>query len=69
MTKNVYTFSLKIIFTCWIRLKTAKLLATVKQLIRNNSVCCLKNQVIFFHRVHIQIGWTTPSPFSFLLAF
>ena len=35
-------------FTCWTRLKTVKLLATAKQLIRKNSICCLKNQAIFF---------------------
>ena len=40
--KNVYAFFIK-------------LLATSKQLIRRNSICCLKNQVIF-HRVNIEIG-------------
>ena len=33
--------------TCWTRLKTAKLLATDKQLIRESSVCYLKKQAIF----------------------
>ena len=38
-----------------------KLLATTKQLIRRNSICCLKNQAIF-HRVSIDIGLTPPLP-------
>ena len=38
-----------------------KLSATTKQLIRRNSICCLKNQVIF-HRVRIEIGLTPPLP-------
>ena len=33
---------------CWTRLQTAKILASAKQLIRNNSICCLKNQAFFF---------------------
>ena len=38
------------------------------QLIRRNSICCLKNQAIF-HRVSIEIDLTPPSPclFSFAL--
>ena len=36
-----------------------KLSATTKQLIRRNSICCLKNQAIF-HRVSIEIGLTPP---------
>ena len=46
--KNVYAFLIK-------------LLATAKQLIRRNSICCLKNQAIF-HRVSIEIGLTPPLP-------
>ena len=42
--KNVYVFFIK-------------LLATTKQLIRRNSICCLKNQAIF-HRVSIEFGLT-----------
>ena len=36
-----------------------KLLATAKQLIRRNFICCLKIQAIF-HRVNIEIGLTPP---------
>ena len=38
-----------------------KLLATAKQLIRRNSICCLKYQAIF-QRVSIEIGLTPPLP-------
>ena len=34
-----------------------KLVAATKQLIRRNSICCLKHQAIF-HRVNIEIGLT-----------
>ena len=47
-TKKVYAFLIK-------------LSATTKQLIRRNSICCLKNQAIF-HRVSIEIGLTPPLP-------
>ena len=43
VTKNIYA--------CLI-----KLLATTKQFIRRNNVCCLKNQAIFFHRVSIEMA-------------
>ena len=43
-----------------------KLSATTKQLIRRNSICCLKNQVIF-HRVSIEIGLTAPLPLFVLI--
>ena len=46
--KCLLVFDKKTTFICWTRLKTAKLLATIKQLIRKDSVCCLKNQAIFF---------------------
>ena len=59
--KNVYTFLMKSNFICWNMLKTEKLLATVMQLIRKNSVCCLKSQAIFFHRVNVETG-LTPTP-------
>ena len=60
------------IFTCWYIKKVLKnvyaffikLLATAKQLIRRNSICCLKNQAIF-HRVSIEMferGLTPPLP-------
>ena len=57
------------IFTCWYIKKVLKnvytflikLLATAKQLIRRNSICCLKNQAIF-HRVSIEVGLTPPLP-------
>ena len=55
-------------FLCWTRFTTPNLLATAKQLIRKNSVCCLKNQVIFFHRANMQIG-LIPLPLSFSFAF
>ena len=38
-----------------------KLFATAKQIIRRNSICCLRNQAIF-HRVSIEIGLTPPLP-------
>ena len=44
--KNVYAFLIKLI-------------ATGKQLIRRNSIFCLKNQTIF-HRISIVIGLTPP---------
>ena len=47
--KNVYVFLVKV-------------LATTKQLIRRNSIYCLKNQAIFFPRVSIQTGLTSPLP-------
>ena len=46
--KNVYVFLIKP-------------LATPKQLIRRNSICCLKNQAIF-NRVSIEISLTSPLP-------
>ena len=46
--KNVYAFLIK-------------LLATAKQLIRKNSICCLKNQIIF-HKGNIEIGLTPTLP-------
>ena len=46
--KNVYAFFLK-------------LLATAKQLIRRNSIFCLKNKEIFY-RVSIVIGLNPPIP-------
>ena len=50
--KNVYAFFIK-------------LLATSKQLFRRNSICCLKNQVIF-HWVNIEIGLNPPPPTLFV---
>ena len=64
------------IFTCWYIKKvlknvyafSIKRLAAAKQLIRRNSICCLKNQAIF-HRVNIEIGLTPPLPlFVFILS-
>ena len=53
MKKNINAFLIKNNFVCWTRLKTEKLLATAKQLIKQNPVCCLKNQSFFFtERVH-----------------
>ena len=43
--KNVYAF-------------LVKRLTSTKQLIRRNSICCFKNQAIFFHRLSIEIGLT-----------
>ena len=42
------------------KLKTEKLLATTKQLIRKSCICCLKNHVIKF--VNIEIVNMTPRP-------
>ena len=47
--KNVYSFLIKLFNK------------TAKQLIRRNSICCLKNQAIF-HRLSIEIGLTIPLP-------
>ena len=46
--KCLRLFNKKNTFICWNRLETEHLLATAKQLIRKNSVSCMKNQVIFF---------------------
>ena len=46
--KCVRHFDKKNHLYCWSRFKTAKLLATAKQLIRKNSVCFFKNQVTFY---------------------
>ena len=54
--KNIYMLIYKNVYAFFI-----KLLATAKQLIRRNSICCLKNQAIF-HRVSIEIGLTPPLP-------
>ena len=48
--KIVYDFLIKKIFISCTRLKTEKLLANPKQVIRKNSVCCLKNQEFFSQR-------------------
>ena len=46
-----------------------KLSATTKQLIRRNSICCLKNLAIFFLRINIEIGLISPLPlFVFTLS-
>ena len=51
--KNVYVFFIK-------------LLATTKQLIRRNSICCLKNQAIFFSQgEHSDRRHPSPSPVHF----
>ena len=52
----IYKKSLKNVYAILI-----KPLATAKQFIRSNSICCLKNQAIF-HRVSIEIGLTPPLP-------
>ena len=57
------------IFPCWYIKKVLKnvyaffikLLATAKQLIRRNSICCFKNQAIF-QRLSKEIGLTPPLP-------
>ena len=41
--KAIRLFNEKNTFICWTGLKTEKLLATAKQLIKKNSVYCLKN--------------------------
>ena len=48
LKKNKYLrlFNKKYLFMLT-RFKTLKLLVTAKQLIRKNSICCLKNQAIF----------------------
>ena len=47
--KNVYAFLMKKTpLYAGLGSKQKKLLATVKQLIKKNSVYCLKNQAIFF---------------------
>ena len=67
MKKNIIAFLMKNTFWCWTRLKN--LLGTDKKLTRRNSVCCLKNQTIFFHTANGQKGLTTSSPCSFTFAF
>ena len=62
-------FNKKSTFICWNSLKTEKLLATGKELVRKNSVCCLKNQEIFFtERMNVQIG-LTPLPLFIFVCF
>ena len=56
------------LFICWTKLKTAKLLPTAKQLIRKNSVCCLKNMANFSQSEHTD-RFDLPSPCSFSLTF
>ena len=47
--KNVYSFLIKKpTFICWTRIETEKPLEIAKQLIKKNSICCLKNQAINF---------------------
>ena len=65
--KNIYKFIKNVEwkkmskpFICCSRLKTAKLLATAKQLTRKNSVWRLKNYAFFFHRANIQKGLNPP---------
>ena len=57
--RNIYMFICKKKFK---KLSTPsnKTSATTKQLIRRNSICCLKNQAICFHRVHTETGLTPP---------
>ena len=62
--KIIYLFNNKT-FLCWTRLKREKLLATAKQLIRNNFFCCLKNQD-FFYRANIKIGLNSLPLFTFV---
>ena len=45
--KYLRLFNKKNTFIWWTKLKTEKLLATAKQLIRKNSICCFKYQAIF----------------------
>ena len=52
--------SQKTTFICSTRLKTEKHLATAKQLIRKNSICCWKNQATFFIE-QIHLGAASPS--------
>ena len=54
-SKNVYAFLIK-------------LLATAKQLIRRNSICCLKNQAIFLSE-HSDRFDSSPPPVCFHLLF
>ena len=56
--KNIYMLIYKNVYAFFI-----KLLATAKQLIRRNSICCLKNQGIF-HRVSIGFE-SSPPPVCF----
>ena len=48
MKKNFYAFLIKKHLCMLDYAQNRKLLATAKQLIRKNSICCLKNQAIFF---------------------
>ena len=68
--KNVYTLLIKNT-PLYPRLgsKQKKLLGTAKKLIRKNSIYCLKNQAIFFHRIERTDRLDSPSPCSFSFAF
>ena len=67
--KQPTPFLKKTTFTCWTRLKTKKLLATAKQLIRKTSVYCLKNQEILFAEWIYRYAWLPPLPVCFCLFF
>ena len=65
-------FLIKKNIMCWARLKLTKLLATAKQLIRKNSVCCLKNQknqAFFFSQSKRTDNFDLPSPCLFSFTF
>ena len=62
--KNIYMFIYK--KDAYVVLR--KLSATTKQLIRRNSISCLKNLAIFF-RVNIEIGLTPPIPMFVFIRF
>ena len=63
--KNVYLL-LKNTFIYLSRLKTEKFSGTPNQLVRKNSICCLKNDRFFFHRANVQTGLTPSSLLAFV---
>ena len=63
MKKNIIAFLMKNTFSCWTRLKN--LLGTDKKLTRRNSICCLKNQTIFFTERTDRKAWPPRPPVPF----
>ena len=57
-------------FKCWTKLKTEKHIRTAEQLIRRNSIFCLKNQAFFSQsELTYRLDPRSLSPGSFLFAF
>ena len=67
--KNVYLFLLKNTFIYLSRLKTEKFSGTPNQLVRKNSICCLKNDGFFFSQSKCIDRFDPLFPIGFCLLF